>query len=44
MDPEGIMLSEISHTEKYKHCMILLIYGIQKIEQVNEYNKTETEL
>ena len=27
MDLESIMLSEISQTEKNKHCMILLIYG-----------------
>ena len=28
MDTEGIMLSEISQTEKDKYCMISLIYGI----------------
>ena len=28
MDLEGIMLSEISQTEKEKYCMISLIYGI----------------
>ena len=28
MDLEGIMLSEISQTEKDKYCMISLIYGI----------------
>ena len=28
MDLEGIMLSEISQTEKEKYCEILLIYGI----------------
>ena len=28
MDLEGIMLSEISQTEKDKYCMILLICGI----------------
>ena len=28
MDLEGIMLSEISHTEKDKYCMISLICGI----------------
>ena len=27
MDLEGIMLSEISQTEKDKYCMISLIYG-----------------
>ena len=28
MDLEGIMLSEISQTEKDKYCMLLLICGI----------------
>ena len=28
MDLEGTMLSEISHTEKNKYCMISLIHGI----------------
>ena len=28
MDLEGIMLSEISQTEKDKFCLISLIYGI----------------
>ena len=28
MDLEGIMLSEISQTEKDKHCMISLICGV----------------
>ena len=28
MDLEGIMLSEISQTEKDKYCMLSLIYGI----------------
>ena len=27
MDLEGIMLSEISQTEKDKYCILLLIYG-----------------
>ena len=26
MDSEGIMLGEISQTEKEKHCMIILIW------------------
>ena len=30
MDLEAIMLSEISQTEKDKHCMISLIYGVKK--------------
>ena len=32
MDLEGIMPSEISHTEKDKYCMSL-IHGIKKIKQ-----------
>ena len=43
MDLEGIMLSEISQIEKYKHCMISLICGTQKTEQMNTQNKTETD-
>ena len=30
MNPEGIMLSKISQTEKDKYCMISLICGILK--------------
>ena len=30
MELEGIMLSEISHTEKDKYCMISFICGIEK--------------
>ena len=30
MNLEGIMLSEISQTEKCKYCIISLIYGILK--------------
>ena len=33
MDLEGIMLSEISQTEKDRYCMISLICGILKIKQ-----------
>ena len=39
IDLEGIMLREISHTEKDKYCMISLICGIKKIQQTSEYNK-----
>ena len=35
MDLEGILLNEISQTEKDKYCMLLLICGIQK----NKTNK-----
>ena len=43
MDLKGIMLSEISQTEKDKHCMISLICGILKIQQTSEYNKKEAD-
>ena len=33
VDLEGIMLSEVSQTEKDKYCMISLTCGIQKTEQ-----------
>ena len=42
MDIEGIMLSEISQTEKEKYCTFSLICGILKTKQMNKYNKTET--
>ena len=41
IDLEGIMLSEISHTEKDKHHMISLICGIKK-QKMNKQNKTKT--
>ena len=44
MDLEGIMLSEISQTEKDKYCMISLICGICKTKQINKHEKRETEL
>ena len=43
MDLGGIMLSEISQTEEDKYCMISLICGIKKIQQISEYNKKETD-
>ena len=39
MDLEGIILSEIIHTEKNKYSIISLICGIYKIQQTSEYNK-----
>ena len=39
MDLEGIMVSEISLTEKDKYNVISLICGIYKIQQITEYNK-----
>ena len=39
IDLEGIMLSEISLTEKDKHCMLSLICGILKIKQTGQYDK-----
>ena len=38
MDLEAIMLSEISQTEKDKHCLISLIYGVKKIQQPSKCN------
>ena len=43
MDLDGIILSEISQTEKDKYCMISLICGILKIQQTIEYNKKEAD-
>ena len=43
MDLEGIMLSEVSQTEKDKYCMISLICGILKLQKSIEYNKKEAE-
>ena len=37
MDLEGIMLSEVSQTEKDKYCMILLI--CRNLKQTSEYKK-----
>ena len=38
------MFSEISQTEKDKYCIISLTYGIYKVKQASEYNKTDTEI
>ena len=43
MDLEGFMLSDITQTEKDKYCILSLICGIQKIKQMNDYNKRETD-
>ena len=39
MDPEIIILSEVSQTEKHKHHMIVFIRGIlkQMIKKMNQY-------
>ena len=42
MDLKGIMLSEISQTEKDKYFMLLLTCG--KLKQINPYNKTDSEI
>lgn len=39
MDPEGIILSEISQTKKDKHCMMSLICAIQKKSQSHKYSR-----
>ena len=41
MDLEGIILNEISLTEKEKYCMRSLICGNLKIQQTSEYSKKE---
>ena len=38
MDLEGIMLSEISQTEKNVYCMTSFPCGMQKLKQTSEYN------
>ena len=43
MDLEGIMLNEISQTEKDSYCMISLTCGIKKIQPTSEYNKKEAD-
>ena len=40
MDLEA-MLCEISHTEKDKHCMISLIYGVKIIQQTSKCNNNK---
>ena len=39
MDLEGIRLSEISQTEKYKYCIILLIHGIFQKNHAYRYGE-----
>ena len=43
MDLEGIMLGEISETEKDKYCWYHLNVESKKIKQTREYNKKEIE-
>ena len=43
MDLEGIMLSEISQTEKDKYCVISLICGILKNDTNELVYETETD-
>ena len=43
MDLEGIMLCETSQTETDKYCITSLMCGVQKIKQMNVYDKTETD-
>ena len=40
LELEGIMLNEISQTEKIKYCMISLICGIKKVKLI----KTESRM
>ena len=46
MDPEGIMLSEISQTEKDKYCMISFIWNLKKQNKwtnITKHRITNTE-
>ena len=43
MELEGIMPSEISHTEKDKYCMISLIYGIEKKKKTKKFKLLDAE-
>ena len=44
MGLENVILNQVSQTEKEKYYMISLTCGIQKIMQMNLYEKTETYL
>ena len=37
MNPEGIMLSAIRHSEKDNHCVVPLICGIEVLKKSNSY-------
>ena len=41
MDLENIILSEISQTEKEEYYMMSLVYGIEKIIQMNLFTKQQ---
>ena len=41
MDFEGIMLTEISQTEKEEYYMMSLVCGIEKIIQMNLFTKQQ---
>ena len=43
MDLEGIMLNEISQTEKGKYHIFHLHVKFEKTKELNKHNKTETE-
>ena len=43
MDIEGIILNEVSQTEKDKYCMFYLYAESEKQNQMNKHNKTETD-
>ena len=42
MDSVGIMLREISHTDKDKYCMLSLICGIKKKKRMNKTNQKQS--
>ena len=43
MELEGIMLSEVSQSEKDKHYMVSFIWGIQKIVKGNKGERRKNE-
>jgi len=44
MDLVGIVLSEISQTQKDKYYMLLFVCCISKMKQINQYNTTKMDL
>ena len=42
MNPEGIVISEISQTEKSKYSMISLLYGLYTIKLTNQTKQKQT--
>ena len=43
LELEGIMPSEVSQSEKDKHCLVSFIWGIQKIVKGNKGERRQNE-